>query len=59
MTAFSISAADEQLRSETLFGRLGNEEDMAGIILWLCSKGSRHVVGQTGGLELQKGLEMI
>lgn len=47
MTQYSISTADETLRQETLFGRLGNEPDMAGIILWLCSRASSHIVGQS------------
>lgn len=47
MSSASISKSEAQMLDETLLGRLGNEADMAGIILWLCSKGSAHVVGQT------------
>ncbi|KAI9006962.1 rhamnolipids biosynthesis 3-oxoacyl-reductase [Hyaloraphidium curvatum] len=47
MTKYSLSQSETILQQETLFGRLGNEPDMAGTILWLCSKASAHIVGQT------------
>ncbi|KAG8972838.1 hypothetical protein FRB90_010137, partial [Tulasnella sp. 427] len=45
MTKFVFQEASDALARNQPLGRVGNSEDMAGIILFLCSKASRHVNG--------------
>jgi acetoacetyl-CoA reductase/3-oxoacyl-[acyl-carrier protein] reductase len=46
MTAAAPQAARQAALAETVLGRLGSPEDVAGAILFLCSDLSRHVTGQ-------------
>ena len=46
MTADLPPAVREQALAETVLGRLGTPEDVAGAVLFLCSPLARHVTGQ-------------
>ena len=63
MSQASISKMERAMVDDTLNGRLGNEADIAGIALWLCSRASAHVVGQTvvidGGWGLNTGISRL
>jgi NAD(P)-dependent dehydrogenase (short-subunit alcohol dehydrogenase family) len=45
MTAFGLKTAKDTLIKEQPLGRLGNESDMAGIVIFLASKASAHLNG--------------
>jgi acetoacetyl-CoA reductase/3-oxoacyl-[acyl-carrier protein] reductase len=46
MTAELSTAARDQAVDETVLGRVGTPDDVAGAILFLCSRLARHVTGQ-------------
>ena len=54
---YSTAAMMETMRSQTVPGRLGTNEEMADTILFLCSDASRYIYGQT--IEVNGGMYMI
>jgi NAD(P)-dependent dehydrogenase (short-subunit alcohol dehydrogenase family) len=47
MTAFAIAGNEDLMDASVPRGRIGNEDDAAGTAIYLCSKASSWVTGQT------------
>jgi 3-oxoacyl-[acyl-carrier protein] reductase len=54
---FSTRQMLDRMVASTPLGRLGADEDMAGVIVFLCSDAARYIVGQT--VEINGGMLMV
>jgi 3-oxoacyl-[acyl-carrier protein] reductase len=54
---YSTQAMLDNMLAQTPAGRLGTNEEVADTILFLCTKGSRYIFGQT--IEINGGMYMV
>jgi gluconate 5-dehydrogenase len=47
MTAATLKASGDQIIESTPLKRLGRDDDLKGVVLFLASNAARHITGQT------------